>query len=101
MLHGKWKIILPFSEIYFSSGHFTWNYIPTIYYGARMNLKKGLCWAVFGRAHHLLLHLRTDVAILANVIPAWQQHTKRAAKSEFLFIIRNQLCNAAISGLTT
>lgn len=44
MLHRKWKISLPFNIIYFSPGHFVWNYIATIYYAAG---KKKVCVGLF------------------------------------------------------
>lgn len=72
-LHSKWKTILPFNIIYFSPGHFVWNYILTIYYVA--GKKKRICVGLFGRAYHLVISSKlsasTDVAISANVIPAW------------------------------
>lgn len=53
--------------------------------------KKGLCWVVFGRAYHWVISsiskwsTSTDVAILVNVIPAWQ-HTPRKQPSQKISI---------------
>lgn len=73
---------------------------------------KGLCWVVFGRTYHWVISsiskqsTSTDVAILVNVIPAWQ-HTPRKQPSQteyfFCFVHHracNQLWNTDISGLT-